>query len=63
MAYLPKTFRGGGYDVTINADRSINVRRGDWLSKYSMAIYGNISRIDKFKKKVGRQCGTSQIPI
>jgi hypothetical protein len=52
---LPKTFRGGSYDVTINGDRSINVRPGDWLSKYSMAIYGDFSHIGKFKKKLGGQ--------
>lgn len=50
---LPHTFRGGGYDVTVNADRSIKVRQGDWLSKYSMAIYGNFDHIDKFWKKNG----------
>lgn len=48
---LPNTFRGGGYQVTVNADRSINVRPGDWLSKYSMAIYGDFDHIDKFMEK------------
>jgi hypothetical protein len=51
--FLPRTFSGGGYDVTINGDRSINVRPGDWLSKYSMAIYGNFDHIDKFWEKKG----------
>lgn len=51
--FLPKTFRGGGYEVTINVDRSINVRQGDWLSKYSMAIYGDFNHIDKFWRKKG----------
>jgi hypothetical protein len=53
--FLPKTFSGGGYDVTVNADRSIKVRPGDWLSKYSMAIYGNFDHIKKFKEKIGTQ--------
>ncbi len=51
--FLPRTFRGGGYEVTINADRSIRVMDGDWLSKYSMAIYGDFDHIDKFWKKNG----------
>ncbi len=50
---LPHTFRGGGYQVTVNADRSIKVRQDDWLSKYSMAIYGDFDHIDKFWKKQG----------
>ena len=49
--FLPHTFRGGGYDVTVNADRSIKIRQGDWLSKYSMAIYGNFEHTDKFMEK------------
>ncbi|TXL72922.1 hypothetical protein FHP25_23345 [Vineibacter terrae] len=54
MTYtLPHTFEGGGYEVTINVDRSILVRQGDWLSKYSMAIYGDFNHIRKFKEKIG----------
>lgn len=47
-SFLPRTYSQGGYDVTIHADRSIGVRPGDWLSKYSMAIYGNFGHIDEF---------------
>jgi hypothetical protein len=43
--FLPKTFRGGGYDVTINGDRSMNVRQGGWPSKYSMTIYGDFDHL------------------
>ena len=50
--FLPHTFRRGGYDVTVNRNRSIKVRQGDWLSKYSMAIYGDFDHIDKFKRVV-----------
>ena len=53
--FLPKTFRGGGYEVTIKADRSIVVRPGDWLSKYSKAIYGNFDHVNDFNRKVGNQ--------
>ena len=49
--FLPRPFTGGGYQVMVNADRSILVKQGDSLSKYSMAIYGNFKRIDKFWRK------------
>lgn len=54
--FLPHTFPDPGYagfKVTVNADRSIKVRQGDWLSKYSMAIYGDFDHVDKFRKKDG----------
>jgi hypothetical protein len=52
---LPKTFSGGGYQVTVNADRSILVKQGDWLSKYTMAIWGDFKpeHIAAFKRKIG----------
>jgi len=50
---LPHTFHRSGYEVTVNADRSIKVRQDDWLSKYSMAIYGDFDHIDKFWRKEG----------
>lgn len=49
MPFLPHTFDRGGYKVTVDRDRSIKVKEGDWLSKYSMAIYGDFDHIDKFK--------------
>ena len=52
---LPHKFQGSGYEVTVNADRSIKVRQGDWLSKYSMAIYGDFDNVKKFKQKIGEQ--------
>ena len=52
MVFLPHTFSRGGYEVTVNRNRSINVRQGDWLSKYSMAIYGDFDHINKFKRVV-----------
>ena len=53
--FLPRPFPpgGGGYQVTVNADRSIIVRAGDSLSKYSMAIYGDFDHIDEFWRKNG----------
>lgn len=50
-SFLPRSYSQGGYNVTINADRSIKVRPGDWLSKYSMAIYGNFDHVDAFWRK------------
>jgi hypothetical protein len=55
MVFLPHTFRGGGYEVTVNRNRSIKVKQGDWLSKYSMAIYGDFDHIKKFKRVVNGQ--------
>ncbi len=50
---MSRTFSGGGYSVTINDDRSIIVKQGDWLSKYSMAVYGDFDHITSFKEKTG----------
>jgi hypothetical protein len=57
---LPHTFTGGGYQVTVNKDRSIVVKQGDWLSKYAMAIWGNYSKpyIDKFCRGFKKLDGT-----
>ncbi|HJQ55401.1 MAG TPA: hypothetical protein VJ890_00755 [Vineibacter sp.] len=51
---LPKAFTGHGYRVTVNADRSIIVKPGDWLSKYAMAIWGDYTEphIKAFKRKI-----------
>ncbi len=51
--FLPRTYRGGSYEVTIQPDRSIKVKQGDWLSKYSMAIYGDFNHINQFYRKNG----------
>jgi hypothetical protein len=42
--FLPHTFDRGGYKVTVERDRSIKVKEGDWLSKYAIAIYGHYSK-------------------
>ena len=43
MEVIPvsRTFSNGVYSVTVNDDHSIRVRPGDWISKYSAAIYGD----------------------
>jgi hypothetical protein len=37
----PGTFTRGGHSVTIAEDGKILVRKDDWLSKYSWALYGD----------------------
>ncbi len=41
-------FQGGGYSVTVRPGFIIIVKPDDWLSKYSMAIYGDLSHINEF---------------
>jgi len=49
---MPRRFTGGGYSVTINDDRSIRVQSGDWISKYSTAIYGDpMAHWNRYKRK------------
>lgn len=49
---MDRTFSDGVYSVTVNDDRSIRVRAGDWVSKYSAAIYGDpLANWDRFKRK------------
>jgi hypothetical protein len=42
------TYKRGKYSVSVGNDGSIFVRPGDWLTKYSAAIYGNFWTIDGF---------------
>lgn len=44
-------YSNGGYSVIVNNDGSIIVQQDDWLSKYSMAIYGDYDHIDRFVRK------------
>jgi hypothetical protein len=51
---MSKTFTNGGYSVTVHDDRSIKVQPGDWVSKYSAAIYGDpLVNWDRFKRLRG----------
>ena len=49
---MSRTFSNDVYSVTVNDDHSIRVRPGDWISKYSVAIYGD-PKINwkRFKRK------------
>jgi hypothetical protein len=44
----PGTFTRGGNSVTIAEDGKILVRKDDWLSKYSYALYGDYKTLDVF---------------
>lgn len=44
-------YSNGGYSVIVNNDGSILVQPDDWLSKYSMAIYGDFNHIDRFLRR------------
>jgi len=61
MAYLPKTFTRHGYQVTVDAKREILVKPGDWLSKYSMAIWGDFT--DEHIKAFMLKRGISYVTI
>lgn len=58
---MSRTFYSPGFSVTVNDDRSILVRPGDWISKYAGAIYGDPKlNWRKFKKKDSK--GFSDLP-
>jgi hypothetical protein len=44
----PGTFTRGSHSVTIAEDGKILVRKDDWLSKYSWALYGDYDTLDVF---------------
>jgi len=50
-AHHAKTYKRGKYMVTINPDGSIKVKHGDWLTKYSAAVYGDFFHVDAFQRK------------
>jgi hypothetical protein len=46
---VTKTFTNGRYSVTSQMpEGAIEVKHGDWLSKYSAAMYNDLTRIDEF---------------
>ena len=47
---VTKTYTNWRYTVTMNADGAIRVKRGDWLSKYSAAMYNNYWMIHEFAR-------------
>jgi len=53
------TYTNSQYSVTIRKDGAIQVKHGDWLSKYSAAMYNNFEHIHEF----GRMEGGKLVPI
>src|SRR5437868_12811809 len=45
---VTKTYTNGRYSVTMRTDGAINVKQGDWLSKYSAAIFNDYQHIHEF---------------
>jgi hypothetical protein len=45
---LSKVYSNGTYRVEVREDGAILVKPGDWLSKYSAAIYNNFTTLDVF---------------
>src|SRR5215468_9943354 len=56
-----KTYQSFPYKVTIEHDGAIRVKHGDWLSKYSAAMYNNFNGIHEFARK-GRDGKLRRIP-
>jgi hypothetical protein len=46
-------YRNGRYSVEVGSDGAIKVRHGDWLSKYSAAMFNNFCRVNEYGR-VGR---------
>ena len=44
-------YQNGSYKVEVAQDGTIHVNQGDWLSKYSYAIYKNYTTLDKFARR------------
>jgi hypothetical protein len=47
---VTKTYSNFLYSVTMRTDGAINVRHGDWLSKYSSAMYNDFTHIHEFAR-------------
>ncbi len=48
---------GGGYSVIVAKDGAINVKGGDSLSKYSMAIHGDFNHLNEYKHRRHKPTG------
>jgi len=44
-------YKKGRYRVEVGDDGAIKVKKGDWLSKYSAAIYGDFTRFHDFARR------------
>lgn len=57
---MGKTYSHGGNSVTIADDGAIQVKPGDWLSKYSMAIHHDLTHVNEYGRLNG---GANVIPV
>ena len=48
---MPKTYTNNGFSVTIEDDGAIQVKAGDMLSGYSMAIHGDYTHIHEYRHR------------
>lgn len=46
-----RTYRNGPYSVTVAGDGAIQVKQGDWLSKYSAAIHNDFFHIHEYARR------------
>src|SRR5262249_34189851 len=44
------TYSNGKYTVTMRTDGAIRVKQGDWLSKYSKAMYNDFKHVREFAR-------------
>lgn len=51
---------GGGFSVFVASDGAIQVKPGDSLSKYSMAMYGDFDHLYEFARKIPPGSGSLQ---
>lgn len=52
---MSKTYSNRGFTVTVNDDRSIDVKPNDYISKFAAAIYNDpLANWDRFKQKQGQ---------
>jgi hypothetical protein len=51
-----KTYSNGRYTLVMQTNGAITVKRGDWLSKYSAAMYDDFTRVHEFGRidKLGK---------
>src|SRR5262249_9074852 len=47
---VTRTYTNWRYRVTMRHDGAIQVRPGDWLSKYSAAIYNDFTHVHEFAR-------------
>lgn len=57
-----QTYKKGIYGVTVEEKGAITVKQGDWVSKYSAAIYNDFTKLSEFGRKVNGSSIPTVIP-